>query len=141
MGNGTLKIALMKNPLGEWNADKGDHHTGLEIEEDEWCELFYKVLGVPERWKEVGGQLEPVEFSEAQFKGILTGKGYPMLGRIWFMYRDANYLLPDVSKLLAECLKIQKETENVYALSALGKLIAACAEAIKTNSGLCLLSD
>jgi hypothetical protein len=141
MGNGTLQLAVIMNPFGEWDPNKGDHHTDLEIEEDEWCELFYKVLGVPERWKEVDGQLEPVEFSEAQFKEILTGKGYPMLGRIWFMYRDANYLPSEVSKLLEECLKIQKKTENVSALSALGKLIAACYEAIKINSGLCLLSD
>lgn len=141
MSNGTLKIAVMMNPYGEWDTSKGDRHTDLEIDEDEWCELFYKVLGVPERWKEVDGQLEPVEFSEEQFKENLTDKGYPMLGRIWFMYRDANYSPSEVHQLLAECLKLQKKTENMYALSALGKLIAACDEALEINSGLCLISD
>jgi len=71
MGNGTLKLAVMRDPFGEWEPERGDHHTGLEIEEDEWCELFYKVLSVPERWNNVDSQLVPVEFSEEQFMNIL----------------------------------------------------------------------
>lgn len=147
---GSLQIAVMMNPFDEdlWDTTKGDHHTALEIEGQEWEELIFKVLQAPEFEKYVEGEDSDVyyERQEKLLKEDLTGKGYPMLGRLWCSFiwwnnRDISYSPSEVHQLLAECLKLQKKTENVYALSALGKLIAACREALEINSGLALLSD
>ena len=142
---GSLQIAVMMDPFDEdsWDTTKGDHYTDLEIEGREWEELFFNVLQAPEGQKYIDGEdiQKYYEHQENLFKENLTDKGYPMLGRIWWMFRDTNYLPSEVHQLLAECLKLQKKTENVYALSTLGKLIAACYEALKINSGLCFLSD
>ena len=147
---GSLHIAVMVNPFDEdsWDTSKGDHHTDLEIVGQEWEELIFKVLQAPEFQEYTEGEDVDAyyECQENLLREDLTGQGYPMLGRlwcsfIWFNYRDISYAPSDVHQLLAECLKLQKKTENAYALSALGKLIAACVEAIKINSGLCLLTD
>lgn len=143
-------IAVMKNPDDEnsWDTVKGDHHTDFEIEGQEWEELIFKVLQAPEFEKYVEGEDVDAyyERQEKQLREDLTGKGYPMLRRlwcsfIWFNYRNISYAPSDIHQLLAECLILQKRTENVYALSALRKLIAACYDAINTDSGLCLHTD
>ncbi|MBA2734380.1 MAG: hypothetical protein H0U54_16070 [Acidobacteria bacterium] len=128
--------------------DQGRSYTDLEIEGQEWEELIFKVLQAPEFQEYVEGENSNVYYKrqEKLLKEYLTGKGYPMIGSLWCSFiwwndRDVNYLPSEVHQLLAECLKIQKNTENVYALSALEKLIAACNEALKINSGLCLLTD
>lgn len=143
MDNGTLKIAVMMNPFGEWETNKGDHHTDLEIDPEEWEELFFNVLDAPRAWKHIDGQLvcESFERQERLFKEDLRDKGYEMLRRIWHIYRDAEYLPSEVNQLLAECLEVQQKTQNVHALSALEKLILASREALELKSGLCLLSD
>jgi hypothetical protein len=147
---GTLKIAVMMNPsdADSWDTARGDHHTDLNIEGQEWEELIFKVLQAPEFQQYVEGEDSNVyyERQEKRLNDDLTGKGYPMLGRLWCSFiwwndRDINYLPSDVHQLLVECLRLQGKTENVYALSALGKLIAVCYDAIKINSGLCLFTD
>jgi hypothetical protein len=146
---GSLQIAVIMNPFDEdsWDKAKGDHHTDLEIEGQEWEELIFNVLQAPEFQEYVEGEDVDVyyERQEKLLREYLTEKGYPMLGRMWCSFiwwnRDINYSPTDVHQLLAECLKLQKKAESVYALSALEKLIAACCEALEYKSGLCLLSD
>lgn len=147
---GSLRLAVMMNPFDEdsWDTNKGDHHTNLEIEGQEWEELIFKVLQAPEFEKYVKGEDSDVyyERQEKLLNEDLTGKGYPMLGRLWCSFiwwnnRNISYSSLDVHQLLAECLKLQKKTGNIYALSALGKLIAACYEALEINGGLSLTTD
>lgn len=147
---GSLQIAVMMNPFDEdsWDPTKGDHHTDLEITGQEWKELVFKVLQAPEFQEYVEGEDADAyyERQEKLLKEDLKGKGYPMLGCLWCSFvwwngRDISYAPSEVNQLLTECLKLQKKTENVYALSALGKLIAACYEALGINSGLCLTTD
>lgn len=139
---GSLRIAIMKNPSGSWNLSQGDHHLNLDIEPDEWEELFFHVLNA--QWEERIEGEDTVEYYKRQeqiFKQNLKTIGYEMLGRIWDIYRDAEYLPSEIGKLRAECTKLQRKTKNIAALSALNKLIFACNKAQKTGSGLRLLSD
>jgi hypothetical protein len=146
---GSLQISVMVNPFDDdsWDETKGDHHTDIEIEGQEWEELIFNALQAPEFQKYVDGEDSNVyyERQEKLLSEYLTGRGYPMLGRMWCSFiwwnRDINYSPADVHQLLAECLELQKKTENVYALSALGKLNAACHDALQTDSGLCLSTD
>lgn len=64
-----------------------------------------------------------------------------MLGRIYDMYEDTNYLSWEIDQLLNECLEIGQKTLNKKASSFLEKLIIGCKEALKIGSGLCLISD
>ena len=78
---------------------------------------------------------------ERLFQEDLIGKGYEMLGRIWYIFRDAFYAPSEVRKLLEECLDVQLKAESNEALSALEKLIYACNEALRVNSGVLLICD
>lgn len=140
---GTLDIAVKKNPFGEWDESKGDHHTDLGIEPDEWEQLFFNVLQAPQDVIYFDGEdmSEYYKRRERLFQENLKNKGYEMLGRIWYIYRDASYLPSEINKLLEECLEVQKKTNNVPALSALKKLIIGCNKALEIGSGLRLLSD
>lgn len=115
MANGTLQIAVMRNPFDDdsWDTTKGDHHTNLEIEGQEWEELIFKVLQALEFQEYVEGEDSNVyyERQEKLLKEDLTGKGYPMLGCLWCSFiwpkdGDINYLPSEVHQLLAECLKL-----------------------------------
>jgi len=63
----------------------------------------------------------------------LTAKGYEMLGRIWYVFRDVYYSPNEIEKLLAECLGVKLKTENPKALSALEKLTSASQAALKVR--------
>lgn len=141
--SGTLDIAVMMNPFGEWNASAGDHHTNLGIKPWEWEDLFFNVLQAPQYETHDDGEkfAEHHERQERLFKEDLKDKGYEMLGRIWDIYQDAEFLPSEIDKLLAECLEVQQKTQNVHALSALENLILASRLSLEIKSGLRLLSD
>ncbi len=68
-------------------------------------------------------------------------KGYKMLGRIWYWYESVCYLPSEIDQLLQECLKLKNNAQNLEQRVAMDKLIAACNEAHKTDSGIFLASD
>ena len=75
------------------------------------------------------------------FQEDLTSKGYDKLGRIWYLFRDAFYAPSEETGLLEECLELRQKTESRDAVSALEKLIFACREALKVDSGVFLICD
>lgn len=141
--NGSLRVALMRNPFGEWDSKQGDHHLNLEIGMNEWEALVFEALDAP-KWDQ-GGEVEDAsEYLERQkrrFEQDLSAKGYEMLGRMWDVYRDAAYLPPEVRRLQEETLSVQRLTNNPDALEALSKLLIACKAASEVNSGIRLISD
>jgi hypothetical protein len=138
---GTLSIAVTKSPFSK-PSDEENFDIDQEIYLDEWEELFRNVLEVPEiKIHEGESSADFVDRQERSFQEYLMTKGYPMLGRIWFIYRDAFYDPSDVNKLLAECLELQQKAANEPALSTLKKLIFACREALRVKSGIWLISD
>lgn len=140
--NGALDILVMKNP-GEWYEGNGDFNTGLQIEPQEWEELFFNVLHAPQNETKLVGENFSKYFTRSKkiFQENLQEQGYEMLGRIWDIYQDAEYCPKEINQLYEECLEIQQRTQNKYALSALKKLIFGCQEALKIKSGLFLSSD
>lgn len=140
---GILDIAIKRNPDGEWDPTAGDYHSDLGIDAVEWEKLFFDSLGAP-KW-EIFTEGEDVnQYYERQktlFQKVLTNKGYPMMGRIWRIYQDVEYYPFEISQLLSECIEIQEAIDDPKAHATLDKLISACADALKTNSGLVLLSD
>lgn len=142
-GNGALDICVKKDPAAKWDDENGDHYTGMQIGFEEWEDLFYGVLKVPQPERYIEGELF-IRFDERQkrlFKEDVAKKGYEMLARIWDIYQDAEFAPAELKRLLDECLKLEKITESLPAHSALEMLIIGCREALKSEAGLVLVSD
>jgi hypothetical protein len=138
---GVLEIIIVENPIFDKHTTS-DFNTGRVIYLDEWNELFRSVLKAPEIvQRETEDYYDFIDRLENSFQEHLTAKGYEMLGRIWFIYRDVYYNPSEIRKLLEECLNVQKETKNKLALSAIESLIYGCNEGLKAKSGVLLSSD
>ncbi len=137
-----LSIAVENDPLND-QINEQNFGTSRLIECDEWEDLFHNVLQAPVEIERLKGEDRAayLDRRERLFQEYLSGKGYEMLGRIWYIFRDVFYAPSEVDKLLRECLDVQQKTESKPALSALEKLIFGCNEALRVNSGVFLGCD
>ena len=98
--NGALDICLF-DPLNE----NYGGFTGMQIFPEEWEDLFYRVLGVPQKF-EAPVENETYEQRDEREKSLFSStvgeKGYMMLGRIVDIYADATFYPGDVEMLLSE---------------------------------------
>lgn len=126
-----------------YRVDEQNFSTHREFEIDEWEDLFQNVLHAPIELERLAGEDRTAFLDRRKrlFQEDLTNKGYEMLGRVWYVFRDTFFTPPEVKKLLKECMELRQKTENKNALSALEKLIAACHEALKAQSGIFLACD
>lgn len=137
----SLDIAITKTPVRK-PVDSENFDTGRYIGVDEWYELFHKTLKIPEISPNQDESFIDFENRRKRlFQDNMTNKGYKMLGRIWYYFSDAFYDSSEVSRLLEECLEIQKFTQSAQSKSAIENLIFACNEALKVKSGIWLISD
>lgn len=139
---GTLGISIENDPSSD-RIDEQNFGTGRWIAWDAWHELFQNVLHAPIEIERLEGEDRDAFLNrqERLFQEDLTNKGYEMLGRIWYIFRDSFFAPSEIDKLLEECLELQQKTENTKALSALEKLVFACHEALKVKSGIFLACD
>lgn len=137
-----LGISVVNDPESD-HKDEQNFSTHLELEIDEWGDLFENVLGAPIEMERLVNEDRAAFLirRERLFQEDLTSKGYEMLGRIWYYFSDVFYALSEIDKLLQECLELREKTENKNALSALEKLIFACNKALKVKSGIFLAAD
>jgi len=138
----TLGISIEQSPQSGLN-DEENFYTGRWIEFNEWQDLFQNVLQAPVDLERLQGEDRAAYLSrrEKLFREDVTNKGYEMLSRIWYIFRDAFFAPPEVNKLLEECLELQQKTRNKDASVALEKLIFACHEALRVKSGVFLFCD
>lgn len=137
-----LGISITTDPESV-HVDEQNFSTHRELEIDEWDELFIDVLHAPVEVERVAGEDRAAFLNRRKllFQEDMKAKGYEMLGRMWYVFRDAYYSPTEVGKLLEECLEIRQRTEISKALSALDKLIYACHEALRVKSGIFLACD
>ena len=134
----SFSISIMKDPSGGWDATQGDHHLDFDFDGIDFDELI-NLLNIklpPAKRLEGESSYDYDERLKKEYFDAAKEKGYEMLGRFWFFYDDAVYLPSDVNQLSDECLKLKEKTQNPGALKALNKLITACNEALKTDSGI-----
>ena len=138
---GSLSIYLMREPSFE-TFSKGisgeDRYLQLWLDGDEWAAVFFKVLGCPERDSIPRFQNESSDDWEHRYSLMFqrTIPEYPMLGRMSDLFGYVTYRPEEIEQLRVECARIQSGTVNQKAISGLAKLIEACDEASKVNSGL-----
>jgi hypothetical protein len=138
-----LTIVVEINPGEVIGINEQNFSTRKEIYHDEWGDLFDNVLHAPVEIQRFEGEerVEYLDRRERLFREDLINKGYKMLGRIWYIFRDVFYSPSEVDALLQECMELKSTTESEAALSALEKLIFGCHEALRVKSGVSLICD
>ena len=133
-----LDIVIKKDPSGEWNSEEGDRHTDLAIDGYEFEEIQKFVdVSLPqteqpedEKWIDYHQRLKD------EYLKAASEKDYEMLGRIWDWYDDAIYYPSELNQLREECLRVKEKSQNPSLTIAVNKILAACDDAMTTNSGL-----
>ncbi len=142
-GNGSLHPHVVRNPENYWNGghSEDDFYVGFDFHYWDWEALFAGVLNCPEWEPYVEGEdiMEREKREYARFQQCTSD--YPLLGRIFDMYQDAEYRADEVSQLREQCLRLQSRTNHAEGWRALAKLILACDKALERKLGLLLISD
>lgn len=149
-----LTICIVKNPVYvwderrqcntmEWNPEQGDRSLDFFLSGKDFDAVQdFLDIKLSSTGKREG---ESLEEHEERLKNMwleaAKEKGFEMLGRIWDWYDDAIYFPSDINQLLAECQKIKENAQNPDQSEAMDKLINACREAFKTESGIYLACD
>ena len=95
-GNGTLHIYVARVP-GIWNANVGDRHIPVCVNEHDWQAIFFKRLHSAEREPYVRGE-DTNEWRERNRRLFAASiPEYPMLGRIFDMYEDYTFSPDELS--------------------------------------------
>ncbi len=136
-------ICIKKNPMGEWNKSQGDRHLDFDFDGKDFNELhnFLNIRLPPAKQQNGENYVDFEERLKNEYLGATKEKGYEMLGRIWYWYQSVAYLPSEINQLLEECIKFKEKAQNRDQSVASDKLITACSEAMKTNSGIFLGSD
>jgi hypothetical protein len=134
---GSLSICVAPDP-NDWNdtQSKDSQWLNLTFSGSEWDAIFHETLGVP---RNVEGKERRLELIFQRFNQAIPD--YPMLGRIYDLYIDISYKREEIKILREECLKVQNIAINPQAMEGISKLIFACDEALKLNSGLFFASN
>jgi hypothetical protein len=136
-----LDIVITNTPDAEFPAET-DQNLSFWIEIEEWEKLYLTDLKIPEperREAEDGDNY--LKRWERSFKKLMAKKGYPLLGHIWHYNRDIFYPADEIGELVRECSKLLPTIESELGRSALNKLMCACEEALKVESGIWLVAD
>lgn len=150
----SFSISIIKNPIYvwderrqckviNWSESRGDHNLDFAFDHRDFIELqnFLDVKLPPIDKIEGEDYIEYNDRIKDKYVDKARERGYQMLGRIWDWYDSVIYLPNEIKLLLEECLKLKEKSQNSYQLVAINKLIMACKEALKTDSGIFLGSD
>jgi hypothetical protein len=124
-GNGTLHTFVIRDP-GNWNADAGDHHLPVCLNEDDWTAIFFTGLHSAEREPYVQGEDISDWMNRNRLLFAQSIPEYPMLGRIFDMYEDYTFSPDEVVRLRDECVRARALSSEAAADVALRKIIYCC---------------
>lgn len=147
-------ISVIKNPIYirderrqcdviNWDESQGDYQLGLDFDYKDFEELqnFLDIKLPPAKQRKGESYIDYEERLKNEYINVAKEKGYEMLGRIWYWYESVSYLPSEINQLFDECVKLKDIAQNLNQSIAMDKLITACIEARKTNSGIFLGSD
>ena len=144
-----LSICVTPDPLDNEKLHSS-RWLGLNFDALDKEALFFQALKVFNPAAAVGGRISAEDFHRGKWDELMaqfeqsveraTAK-LPMLRRFKEEYEGAIFLPEEVNSLREECLTVSSGVNDLRALSALGKLIEACDEALTERSGLFFASD
>jgi len=131
---------LLKREQNGWDK-KRDRLLATHLEGREWGALFFGELQCPhpEPYQPEDDINLAIERDRQRFQSAIPD--FPMLGRNWDSYTDVWYRPEEITSLRDECLEVQSSAKDPRSLNAVGKLISACDEALKSKLGLLLASE
>jgi hypothetical protein len=139
---GVLDIAIKMDPDRDWDPRAGDHYTDSYIDIVDWEELFFNTLGAP-HWEEYVDGEDIWGYEDRQrtrFQTALAGMGYPLLSRIWRIFRDVSYYPLEIEELRSECVAVKQNTREDRVQPVMDRIICACDQAIDCGAGLIFVS-
>jgi hypothetical protein len=139
-GNGTLHTYVVRVPEN-WNADSGDRHIPVCLNEVDWQAIFFKRLHCPERDAYVPGEDTNDWLNRNRRLFERSIPDYPMLGRIFDMYEDYTFTPNEAALLRDECLRAKASSSEPSADVALRKIIYCCNIASAENRHLVFSGD
>ena len=141
-GNGSLHLYFVRDPANWHGEDRRDaFYIELDFHSSDWEALFIDVLHFPGWDKYIKGD-DVNELHERNRKRFeQTIPEYPMLARIFDMYKDYQFTPEELPWLREECLSVKSKTSNPQAIRALRKLIFACDEASRRGFHLLFICD
>ena len=137
-----MDIAIKMNPDRDWDPSAGDRYTDSYIDLVEWEQLFFNVLGAP-HWEEYVHGEDICKYEDRQrtrFRAALIGEGYPLLSRIWRIFRDVSYYPHEIEGLREECIAVKNRTLDATVQQVLDRVISACDQAIDCGGGMNFVS-
>lgn len=145
----SFSISIVKDPIFvrderrecdvvNWDESSGDHNLDFDFDYEDFYELqnFLGIKLQPAKQGEGESYPEYEERLRNEYLEIAKVKGYEMFGRFWYAYDDAIYFPSEINQLRAECLKAKSKSQNPEFITAAKKILEACDNALKTNSGL-----
>lgn len=126
-----------------WNESAGDRVLDFNFEGDDFNALqnFLDIKFSEVEQREGESYSDYDERLRLEYLEAAKEKGFPMLGRFWYWYDCATYFPSEIPLLRAEGLRLKDISQNSVLTKAMDKILTACDEAAKTNSGLEFASD
>jgi hypothetical protein len=139
MSNG-LDIALMRDPLGEWRPEVGDHHTDIAFSDPEWGSFFFDTLKASlVEYLENEPYKDYITRYEAAFRDSLPD--FPLLARISDFYQDAYFAPGEIEQLEEELNRVAKLSLTADGRAFLYGMLRGCRMAKDEGMGIALLSS
>lgn len=126
-----------------WDESQGDRVLDFDFDYENFKELqtFLNLKLPPAKQLEAESYPDYDERLRLEYLEAAKEKGFQMLGRFWDWYNCATYFSSEIPLLREESLRSKNISQNLVLTKAMEKILAACDEAAKTNSGLEFASD
>ncbi len=143
----SFSISIHKNPVFvwderrqcetvNWDETQGDRVLDFDFYEFNELQNFLAIKLSPTKQCEDEDYGNYQERLKNECLKAAKEKGYEMLGRFWFWYDDAIYFSSEIIQLREECLKVKSNSQNSALITGMNKILNACDEALKTDSGI-----
>jgi hypothetical protein len=108
----------------------------LNYDEFDALQAFLDIKSPSAKQREGENYAQYAERLKNDYLNAGSKKRFQMLGRFWYEYADVIYFPSEINQLREECLKAKKISSGVVLMTAADKIVKACDEALKTESGL-----
>ena len=147
-------ICIVKNPVLifderrqceviNWDESQGDRVLNFDFDAGDFEELqkFLDIKLLPAKQRQSESYSAYDERIKNEYLEAAKEKSFEMLGRFGDWYNCVTYFSSEIAFLKEECLRVKNNSKSQNLTKAVNKILAACDEAVKTNSGLEFASD
>jgi hypothetical protein len=139
---GTLHIHYVQSPPQEYNPKNGDCFSGLTIDINELEYLFDDILDcMPKNIKRFEGEDGSDYYERFERTFLENIPDFPLLGRLFEIYRDTYYEYKELPLLKQECDQVFEKYDFEKSSTLIQTLLAAINEVSTESKAIYLASD